>query len=102
MSRQGFGFNSGGSVVPGATVVVEYPMTCNLPLDGDNTVTHGRAKACLGIASLRDSTGKSINYQDWRNDPTSATTLINNVIINVACDPGTLTNCTLVLLFANA
>lgn len=97
ISNYGFQNGSGASIVPGTTVTVEYSMSAvNLSIDGDNTITHSRGKLCIGIASLRDSTGKSLYYQDWRNDPADTT---NKIIINVA---GTYTNCTLVLLFANA
>ena len=97
ISNYGFQNGAGGSSVPGTSVTVEYSMSSvNLPIDGDNTITHGRGKLCIGIASLRDSSGKSLYYQEWSNDPSDAT---NKIIINIA---GTYSNCTLVLLFANA
>jgi hypothetical protein len=92
----GFQGGAGASIIPGTVVTVEYTMTSvNLPIDGDNIIAHDRLKLCLGIASLRDSTGKSIAFQDWRNDPSDPT---KQIIINIA---GTYSGCTLVLLFAN-
>jgi hypothetical protein len=78
--------------------VIYYEFNIDLPINGDNIFPHGKYKESLEIGHLRDSSGNQIICQSIKNDPADP---LNNVIINVACEPETLNGCFLTLLFKN-
>lgn len=94
----GWNESSNLCVISGGNVTAECTLEVDLPLNGDNKVTHGKNRESLEIAHLKDSAGNQIVFQSIKNDPTDK---LNNVIINVACEPGTLMGCSLTLLFKN-